>query len=291
MIRTCSACALLLAAASLPPAWAHGFAGKRFFPATLSIEDSFVAPELDFLYSHARVPGEEGGGEVDASALSTEIAKPFTRNFPLSLGAAYLRLDPLEGPAVNGWDNFELGAKYQVFIDPDSESALAVGLDADLGGTGSDRVGAESFSTFAPAVFYSKGFGGARADWSRPLAVTAQAAPTFSSNRDEPHTVEWGFTLQYSLPYLEDFVKDTGLGRPLRNMIPLVEVPLETCLDRGCGGQTTGSVDVGIIWVGKYSQVGFELTNPIDSKSSSHVGFLLQYHLYLDDLIPSWSKR
>ncbi len=28
------------------PAWAHGVAGKRFFPATLTIEDPFVAAEL-----------------------------------------------------------------------------------------------------------------------------------------------------------------------------------------------------------------------------------------------------
>jgi hypothetical protein len=286
-----SICALLFAAASIPAAFAHGFAGKRFFPATLSVEDSFVAPELDFLFSRAREPGEEDGGEAEASALSAEIAKPFTKNFQLSLGAAYLRLDPSDGPSVDGADNFELGAKYQVFIDAGSESALAVGLDADLGGTGSERVGAESFSTFAPAVYYSKGFGRARANWRRPFAVTAQAAPTFSSDGDEPHTIEWGFTVQYSLPYLEDFVKDTGLGPVLHNMIPLIEVPMETCLDRGCGGQTTGSVDVGIAWIGKFAQVGFELTNPINRESGSHVGFLLQYHLYLDDLIPSWAKQ
>ena len=43
-------------------------------------------------------------------------------------------------------------------------------------------------------------------------------------------------------------------------MIPLVELALETCLDRGCGGQTTRTVKPGLIWFGKYLQRGVEAT-------------------------------
>ncbi|HET7675432.1 MAG TPA: hypothetical protein VFL54_07910 [Gammaproteobacteria bacterium] len=286
----CALCGLAFLFATVAPAFGHGFAGKRFFPATLSVEDSFVAPELDFLYSNNRVPGEEGG-DLYASGLSAEFAKPLTQNFQLSLGAAYLHQNPLDGPPVNGWDNFELGAKYQVFIDADAESALAVGVEADLGGTGSARVGAESSSEIAPAVYYSKGFGNLSTGWLRPFAITAAVAPTFPTDSEEPHAVEWGLTLQYSLPYLDDFVKDTGLPAPFRNMIPIVEFPMTTCLDRGCAGHTTGTINPGFVWVGKVSQLGFELVIPVNSASGSHVGFLLQYHLYLDDIIPSWSVR
>lgn len=278
------------AAATARSACAHGFAGKRFFPATLSVEDSFVAPELDFLYSNNKVPGEEGG-DIYASGLSAEFAKPLTRDFQLSVGADYLHLNPVDGPAANGFDNFEVGAKYQVFIDADTESALAIGVDADLGGTGSHHLGVESYSVIAPAIYYSKGFGNLSTGWLRPFAITAQAAPTFPTNSDEPHTLEWGVTLQYSLPYLEDFVKDTGLPAPFRNLIPIIEFPMETCLDRGCDGHTTGTIDPGVIWVGKYSQLAVELMIPVNHDSGSHVGFLLQYHLYLDDIIPSWSVR
>lgn len=270
-----------------PPAFGHGFAGKRFFPATLSVEDAFIAPELDFLFSHNKVRGEEGG-DIYASGLAAEFAKPLTRSFQLSVGADYLHLNPVPGAAADGFDNFELGAKYQVFIDANTESALAFGLDADLGGTGSERVGAESFSAVAPAVYYAKGFGGLSTVWLRPLAITAQVAPTFPTNSGEPRTIEWGVTLQYSLPYLEDFVKDTGLPAPFRNIIPIVELPMETCLDHGCGGRTTGTINPGFIWVGKYSQIGFELMIPVNHASGSHIGFLLQYHLYLDDIFPSW---
>ena len=43
--------------------------------------------------------------------------------------------------------------------------------------------------------------------------------------------------------------------------------------------------------MGKYQQLGFELTVPINRASGNRVGFMLQYHLYLDDIIPSWSVR
>jgi hypothetical protein len=74
-------------------------------------------------------------------------------------------------------------------------------------------------------------------------------------------------------------------------MIPIIEFPMETCLDHGCAGTTTGTVNPGFVWIGKYQQLGFELTVPINHESGSHVGFMLQYHLYLDDIIPSWSVR
>ena len=269
---------------------AHGFAGKRFFPATLVIEDSFVAPELDFLYNNIALPGE-AGGTVYTSGFSTEFAKPLTRRFQLSIGAAYLHQRPAGGPAYNGFDNVEVGAKYQVFIHSEAESALAAGVDVDLGGTGSRRVGAESFSAVAPAIYYSKGFGNASNPWLRPFAITTRIAPTFPTRNGEPHTIEWGFTLQYSLPYLEDFVRDTGLKGPFRNVIPIIEFPMETCLDHGCAGTTTGTANPGFVWIGKYQQLGLELTVPVNHASGTHIGFLLQYHLYLDDIIPSWSVR
>ncbi|HET7306631.1 MAG TPA: hypothetical protein VFK24_02295 [Gammaproteobacteria bacterium] len=268
-----------------PTAFGHGFSGKRFFPATLNIEDSFVAPELDFLFTHNREDG------AYASDLQAEFAKPLTDDFQLSIGADYAHLDPQFAPPVKGFGNFDVGAKYQVFINGASESALAVGVEAEIGGTGNATiVGPESHSVVSPAVYYSKGFGNLSTGWLRPFAITAQLAPSFPVNSSEPRTLEWGFTVQYNLPYLESFVKDTGMPAPFRNMIPIIEFPMETCLEGDCRGQTTGTINPGIIWVGKVSQLAFELVIPVNDRSGSHIGFQLQYHLYLDDIFPSWGR-
>src|SRR5260370_37438518 len=55
--------------------WAHGFAGQRFFPTTLAIDDPFVSDELSFLIRHIKEPGK---GE-DPPTVSTEIAVDYTK--------------------------------------------------------------------------------------------------------------------------------------------------------------------------------------------------------------------
>ena len=42
----------------------------------------------------------------------------------------------------------------------------------------------------------------------------------------------------------------------------------------------------GIIWSGKYFQVGAEAVIPINSRTGNDVGFIAQLHFYLDDLFP-----
>jgi hypothetical protein len=76
------------------------------------------------------------------------------------------------------------------------------------------------------------------------------------------------------------------LRAPFDRLIPLVEIALETPLDRGQGGQTTGTINPGLIWSGKYFQVGAEAIIPVNSRTGSDFGFIAQLHFYLDDLFP-----
>ena len=92
--------------------------------------------------------------------------------------------------------------------------------------------------------------------------------------------------MEYSLIYLQEQVKDIGLRKPLDHVIPLVEFSLETPLIRGQRGQTTGTINPGVIWSGKYFQLGAEAVIPINSLAGSNVGFIAQLHFYLDDLFP-----
>ena len=103
---------------------------------------------------------------------------------------------------------------------------------------------------------------------------------------EHPNTLEWGFALEYSLIYLQSHVKDVGLRAPFDRLIPLVEFSFETPLDRGQRGQTTGTINPGVIWSGRYCQLGAEAMIPINSRTGSNVGFIVQLHFYLDDLFP-----
>jgi hypothetical protein len=139
---------------SIEHAFSHGFAGSRFFPGTLSTDDPFVADEL--------------------SLPSVDIAKRITPNFGIEANETFLVLHPHGEHSVTGLGNLELGGKYEFLENDEHESIVSLGLGAEVGGTGSKRVGADTFSTWTPALFFGKGFGDLSQDvWLiRPLAIT-----------------------------------------------------------------------------------------------------------------------
>jgi hypothetical protein len=102
-----------------------------------------------------------------------------------------------------------------------------------------------------------------------------------------PHVLQLGFALEYSLPYLQSFVKDVGLSEPFSRMIPLVEVSLQRPLDRVTDKRTTGTINPGVLWVGRVVQVGVEAVIPINRQSGRGVGMQAQLHFFLDDIFPS----
>ncbi|HSN19970.1 MAG TPA: hypothetical protein VLS49_04790 [Usitatibacter sp.] len=292
--------ALLAMAGLHQPALAHGFAGKRFFPATFATDDPFVADELSFPTLSRRNLGPSGEGPgAQETAASVDFAKRITKDFGMEAGATWLRLKSDEG-VQRGFDNAALGAKYRFHLDEEHESIASVGVDWDIGNTGAKSVGAETFSTVTPALFAGRGFGDLPDSmrFLRPLAVTGSLGvgiPSRSSTAsvDEdgntsverhPHTLGIGLALEYSLPYLQSFVKDLGLREPFNRIIPLVELAMEKPLDRG-GGSWSGTVNPGLIWAGRYTQLGLEAVIPVNHTGGG-TGVLVQLHFFLDDLFP-----
>lgn len=303
-----SALTLLLCAGALAgigptaSAFAHGFAGKRFFPATLATEDPFVADELS-LPTISRRKTAVSGDTPPTSQTGTlvDFTKRITPNFGLGFGANYLRLRQDGGNSLKGSDNLSASLKYQFYKSDQDETILSVGADWDIGGTGAKRVGAEPFSTVTPAFFFGKGFGDLPegAKYLRPFALTGAigiALPTRASStmidgdgnattERHPNVLNLGFSAQYSLPYLHSFVQDIGLREPFSRMIPVLELALQKPLDRG-GGPTTGTLNPGILWAGQHMQVGIEAIIPVNRNTGGGTGVRAQLHFYLDDLFP-----
>jgi len=222
------------------PAAAHGLAGKRFFPATLATDDPFVADELSLpTVESRRMPGAGDEPATRETGFAVDVSKRITENLGIGFGATYKVLQPDGGDTQRGFDNLAASIKYKFYQNDEHETILSAGIDADIGGSGSKRVGAESFSTLTPALFFGKGFGDLPESMKfiRPLAVTGlvgvgiptRSGTTSISDEGEvsvdrhPHTLEWGFAVEYSLPYLQSFVQDVGLREPFSRMIPVVE--------------------------------------------------------------------
>ena len=284
-------------------ALAHGIAGKRFFPATLATDDPFVADELSLpTISTIKRPASGDAPATRETDFSVDVSKRITENLGVGFGATYKQLHPDGGDTQRGFDNIAASIKYKFYQSNEHETILSAGVDWDIGGSGSKRVGAESFSTVTPALFFGKGFGDLpdRAMYLRPIALTGavgigipSGANSSSLNDDgdvvierHPHLLKLGFAVEYRLPYLQAFVKDVGLREPFNQLIPVVEVAFTTPIDRG-GGPTTGTINPGILWAGRHMQLGLEAVVPINHQTGSRVGWIAQIHFFLDDIFPT----
>jgi hypothetical protein len=278
--------------------WAHGFAGQRFFPTTFQVEDPFVSDEFSVLFGHIKEP------EGKTTEVEVEYSKRIFPNLGLSIGDAYIHREFEEGGSASGFGNLELGLKYQFLTNAPHETILSLGAGVELGGTGSKSVGAESFSVISPALFFGKGFGDLpqSVGFLRPFAVTGVVGPNFPTRSGNasldpdtsevevernPTTLTWAFSVQYSLIYLQSFVKDIGLGAPFSRMILVTEFPMETCMSAECKGKITGTVNPGILWAGKSFQLGVAAQIPVNSRTGKNVGVLGLLHFFIDDLFPN----
>jgi hypothetical protein len=295
---------LIIIIASFPSiSFAHGVAGQRFFPTTFAIDDPFVSDEFSVLFNSLAMDDQAGGPQVRTSSVDVAYAKRILPNVGIEVADSYQRLQTEGDGSVSGFGNLEVNAKYQFYTSASHETILSFGISDEVGNTGSRKVGSESFSVISPAFYFGKGFGDLpdSIKFLKPLAVTGIIGPNFPSQKQtltvnedtgdvdvERHqtTLTWAFTLQYSLMYLQSAVKDVGLGAPFNRMVAIVEFPMETCLDTDCKNQTTGTVNPGIAWIGKYSELGIAAQIPMNPRSGASTGVFVLFHLFIDDLFP-----
>jgi len=309
-----AALAVMLALCAWPAlARAHGLAGKRFFPSTLTIDDPFVADELSLpTFLHIKQPGDSEAPAGQFTNISGEFSKRIFPDVGITLGGEWNLLDPAPNNRTeSGFGNLEVTLKYQFFTNTAHETILSAAFGWEAGGTGRQKAGAESFDIFRPAILFGKGMGDLpeALAWLKPFAVTGiveGVLPSRSGNKKlttnddgdleveiekNPNVFHWGFAVMYSLPYLQSFVRDVGLPVIIKSLIPLVEIDINNPLDRGFAGKTTGTVNPGIIWAGKYFQIGLEAVVPINERTGKNVGIRGQLHFFLDDLFPNTLGR
>ncbi|MGE5115118.1 MAG: hypothetical protein ACM3N6_01375 [Betaproteobacteria bacterium] len=298
--------AVVVAASVHLPALAHGFVGQRFFPATIATDDPFVADELSLPTVSTQRVDSSAEPPTRQRSIEAEFSKRITSDFGISLGVAHQRISAQGQPAVSGYENVDLGFKYQLHRSEAHESLIAVGLGWEIGGTGSRAV-REPVSTFTPTFFFGKGFGDLPNSWSslKPLAVTGTVGVAFPSRSStvttsvdpdtgatasdterHPNVLQLGLAAMYSLPYLQSAVRDVGLRAPLDRMIPIVEIALERPLNRVENRRVKGTVNPGLLWAGRHVQLGLEAIVPINRRSGHGVGAVVQLHFFLDDIFP-----
>lgn len=291
-----------LFAAALPflpaIAHAHGVAGPRIFVSTLQLDDPAVAdelaiPTLNVIHNQAS-NGSDPNFETDANI---SYAKRITDRFGVSVSLGETWLSPLHGPATSGLQNLHVGAKYLAYVNPEHEFMTSVGIDREFGTTGSPGIGADTASTTTPSITFGKGFGDLPIGPLRAFAVTGQFGydiserglkqfPDGSVNSGHENRWNAGLSFQYSIPYLQSQVKNYALPDWLGNLTPLVEIAYSSPANAPSATPMKWLIAPGVAYSGDWYQLTAELTIPGNRNTGKNIGFVAEFHIYLDDLLP-----
>src|ERR1700738_1702550 len=169
------ACGFLLLLATCSEGSA-AYVGDRFFPSTLATTvptpaDCYKPPYFVLLPGPATTPTTR---EID---IPTTYSRLVTRDLAVFFTETFRILDDANRGTRTGFEDFVIGAQYQLYTNPQHQFVFTVGGTAAIGGTGSPQV-ASSFSTLTPTIYIGKGFGDLPDSmaWVRPPTVSATVA-------------------------------------------------------------------------------------------------------------------
>lgn len=307
MKRLIAAAVALAAMAPLcaSEASAHGVAGKRVFPTTLTIDDPAVNDEASLpTILYQRHGTSDGGTPFRETDINVEFDKRITEHVGVAINYGYTIQDQIGSPSNYGFSNLNTTLKWQFLQNAPHELLMSAGVIKAWGGTGANAIGAANKGSTTPTVYFGKGFGDLpdALDWFKPLAFTGtlgyqfQDVPTSTFvdpdtgnlNRvSNPDLFVWGASIQYSIPYLQANIKDLGLPEWLGRITPIVESSYIFPMTRSNGTNSSGVISPGFIYSGPSYQIGLEALIPATKKSNNSTGFIFQVHFFFDDLFPT----
>jgi hypothetical protein len=280
-------CAVAVSLWQAAPVWAHGFAGQRFFPEPIVMEDPFAADEMNLpSFSYIRTK--------DAKELSfgVELQKRITPTVGVSIAGEYAMVNPLDPtePNHSGYVNPEFALKWTPLIDAPHEAVI--GLQVSLGSTlGNHNVSEDEHSTLGTQLSFGKGMGDLpdSLNWLKPVAIEGAVGleDPIGATTPEGTVLHTNLVLQYSIIYLQSFIRDVGIPWPLSRLFPQVEFGFDSLLSGDERGRTTAYAYPGFVWAGRYIEIGLEAQFPLNDYTGDNVGVVGMLHLFLDDMMPT----
>ena len=145
----------------------------------------------------------------------------------------------------------------------------SAGLDVTWAHTGTPNM-TNPFNNYTPVLDVGKGFGDLPTSLNilRPIAVTAELSETlpgqaWTDGNQNPTNLNWGFTVQYSLPYYNSNVGEID-NDFFKHLIPVTEFTFSKPISNFAPGtnQTTGTIQPGVIYMADTWQFALEAVVP-----------------------------
>ncbi len=271
------------------PAFAHAVCGDRVFPATLVMDDPGVNDELSLpTVQYVPIPASAGTPSGNSLDYGAEWDKNITQDLGFAINDDYY-VQHGAGQNLHGLDNVTVTLKDQLPCLEANELMVSVGVIHEFAGTGSSLLRnagvIDSVGNTAPTLYVGKGIGDLPIGFFRPFAVTAELGYQISDSPNiSPNQWNYAVSLQYSMPYLMQHVKAIDVPAFVGRLFPIVEVSMSS----PDNGPTTGTIAPGILYEANTWQVGAEALIPANAatRQTQGVGFIVQYHLFLDDALP-----
>lgn len=289
-MRSAYSCALAFGVCCCLPAaaaYGHGYVGERAFIEPFVTED--VSPKNEFVVSR---PQWLSGAEGRAFSLGVSVEKKLADTVSLGLETDWNSIspEPASEPQATGFGNLGVTLKKAFLVSPPHESILSIALEAEAP-TGSNDAGAEPYWVFAPIFLWGQGFGVLPESlrYLRPLALQGDLA--FEIGLDGQHTTffKTDFCFQYNLQYLQEVVRDVGLGWPLNRILAVTEFNLE----QGVSGKEAGLgefvVTPGVVYLSHYIEIGIAGRFPLNAGTGEDLdyGVIGIVDLFYDEIIPA----
>jgi hypothetical protein len=309
MYRHFSAAALACASAVLyaSPLYAHAVCGSRVYPVTLTLDDPGVADELTLpQVTYTREAADGGPGPSHDTNIAFEYDKRLTEDFGFGFNDDYNINQQNNAKTQTGWDDFSMTAKWAKCIDPDADLQIGFGVIREFGRTGTSHIGSDEYGNTAPTVYLGKGLDEIPFPMLQPLQFTGELSyviadkelkqfnvtdqrtglVTTQANNGYANAWSGAFSVQYSIPYLQNQIKDFGLPEPFAHLIPVAEFTWSSTAKSSGGDPTSWTLAPGVIYLRSWYQVGLEALVPLNKAAGTNLGAIVQVHFFIDDLYP-----
>ena len=270
---------------ALPISAAPYVVGNRYFPPTPTTEDPFVSDEISLKVSqvrHGTTASESAHRETEAEF---GIDKRITDDLGISIESSYKAIDYSTQSNKYGFDNVTATLTYQFYKNDDRELLLSAGIERMTGGTGASRIGAEDTGTTTPTFYFGKGFGDLPdgIKYLKPFAITGTVGYQFADvpAPSTPDLLTMGFSIQYSLRYMEGNVAYIGLPEWIDRIVPVIEFSYTTPTNSSSSVTTVGTVAPGFVYVGNNFDIGLEALVPATGQPKTDVGVIAMLHVRL----------
>jgi hypothetical protein len=289
-------------------AHAHAVAGARVFPGTMEIDDPGVGDELVLPQVQYQRGGANGGpGPTHEVDFGFEYDKTITERLAIGFNYGWDVLQQHGAKTQTGFENFGVSLKYEFYVNPEHEFMTSVAVERDFGRTGTTHLNGDTYGSTQLNGYFGKGLGDMPIGLLRPLAITGQLGYSIADkklkgisatdpdsglvslqyNAGNPNQWSGGFTVQYSLPYLQSQVKDFGFSPFVNRLVPIVEFAWTSPASSPSNQGTTWTAAPGVIYEADTYQVAVEALIPLNKAAGTNVGGVVQLHMFFDDMFPN----